>query len=79
VSRHGVAVTDTLRHFVPLLVVQLLALLRLVGRITRYDAPASVRQGYTLREARAIAKKVKAAQCDVVRAWPFRFGILLWK
>ena len=51
VSRHGVAVTDTLRHFVPLLVVQLLAVLRLVGRITRLDAPASVRRGYVASEA----------------------------
>jgi ubiquinone/menaquinone biosynthesis C-methylase UbiE len=79
VAQRGVAVNDTRRHYAPLLFVKLLAVLRLVGRITRYDAPASVRQGYTLREARAIAKKVIAAQCDVVRAWPYRFGILLWK
>jgi ubiquinone/menaquinone biosynthesis C-methylase UbiE len=79
VARRGVAVNDTRRHYAPLLFVLLLAALRVVGRITRYDAPASVRQGYTLDEARAIAGKIPAAKRDVVRAWPFRFGILLWK
>lgn len=72
VSRKGVAVTDTRRHYVPLLLVQLLGALRLFGRITRFDAPASVRQGYTLREARAIAPRAK-----VIRMWPYRFAILL--
>ncbi len=79
VSRRGVAVTDTRRHYVPLLLVLLLGALRLVGRITRYDAPASVRQGYTLAEAREIAPRAGASRCDVIRMWPFRFAILLWK
>jgi ubiquinone/menaquinone biosynthesis C-methylase UbiE len=78
VARHGVTVNDTQRHRVPLLFVQLLAALRLIGRITRYDAPASVRQAYTIREARDIAQRV-AAKHQVVRMWPFRLGILLWK
>jgi ubiquinone/menaquinone biosynthesis C-methylase UbiE len=79
VSRRGVCVNDTRRHYAPLLFTILLGVFRLVGRITRYDAPASVRQGYTMREARAIAENVPAARRDVVHAWPFRFGILLWK
>jgi len=79
VARHGVAVNDTRRHWVPFLFVKLLAVLRLVGRITRFDAPASVRRGYTVPEARAIAEKVAAARRRVVNAFPYRFGILLWK
>jgi ubiquinone/menaquinone biosynthesis C-methylase UbiE len=79
VARSGVSVNDTRRHYVPLLFVQLLALFRLVGRITRYDAPASVRQGYTVAEAREIAQRMPAKRRDVVKVWPFRFGILLWK
>ena len=79
VSRRGVAVTDTRRHYAPLFFVSLLAALRIVGRITRYDAPASVRQGYTTAEAREVAARAGAAKWDVVRKWPFRFGILLWK
>lgn len=80
VARRGVAVNDTRRHYAPLLFVLLLGALRLVGRITRFDAPASVRQGYTLTEARDVARNVRgAAKAEVVRKFPFRFGLLLWK
>jgi len=79
VARRGIAVNDTRRHYIPLLVTLLMGALRLVGRITRYDAPASVRQGYTIDEARAFVERVPAARRDVMRKWPFRLGILLWK
>ena len=79
VSRKGVAVNDTRRHLLPFLFVRLMGALRLVGRITRYDAPASVRQGYTLREARKIAETAGARKWSVVRKMPFRYAILLWK
>jgi SAM-dependent methyltransferase len=79
VAKRGVIVNDTLRHYIPLAIVTLLAVLHLVGRITRFDAPASVRRGYTVDEARDIADRTGAARAEVVRAWPFRFGILLWK
>ena len=79
VARSGVAVNDTQRHYVPLLFVQILAALRLMGRITRFDAPASVRQGYTISEVRDIAARVPAARRHVMRVFPFRFGMLLWK
>lgn len=79
VARRGVFVTDTRRHYAPLLFVKLLGALRLFGRITRFDAPASVRQGYTVGEAKAVAANVPAVRRSVVRLWPFRFGILLWK
>lgn len=79
IGRRGVIVNDTRRHYIPYLFVRLLGLLRLVGPITRNDAPASVLRGYTIDEVRAIAKDAGAARFDVVRAWPFRFGLLLWK
>src|SRR5262249_18726212 len=79
VARHGVMMTDTLRHRVPWLFTKVLGWLRLVGRITRFDAPGSVRRGYTIPEARGIAEKVPAARTQVVNAFPYRFGILLWK
>jgi ubiquinone/menaquinone biosynthesis C-methylase UbiE len=79
VARSGVATTDTRRHYAPLLFVVVLAALRVVGRITRADAPASVRQGYTTSEARAIAERVGAARWKVVQMMPYRFAILLWK
>jgi SAM-dependent methyltransferase len=79
VARHAVVVNDTRRHYVPLWFVQLLGALRLFGPLTRADAPASVRQGYTIEEARAIASRVGAARSGVIRATPYRFGVLLWK
>ncbi|MDP9191900.1 MAG: methyltransferase domain-containing protein [Acidobacteriota bacterium] len=79
VAKSGVAVNDTRRHYAPLLFVLLLCRLRFFGRITRYDAPASVRQGYTHTEARAIAAQTRASRWDVIRMWPYRFAILLWK
>ena len=79
VARIGVAVNDTQRHYAPLLFVRLMSALRLFGRITRFDAPASVLRAYTVREARAVVARVPASRGKVVRAFPFRFGILLWK
>jgi ubiquinone/menaquinone biosynthesis C-methylase UbiE len=79
VARRGVIVNDTRRHYVPLLMVQTMAALRVVGRITRSDAPGSIRRGYTMAEAREIGGRVRANRVETIRAWPFRFGLLLWK
>src|SRR5262245_44516941 len=79
VARSGVMMTDTPGHWARLLCVKLLGWRRIVGRITRDDAPASIRRGYTAPEARAMASEAGAARVDVVRAFPYRFGILLWK
>jgi hypothetical protein len=77
-AKRVVIVNDTRRHRVPLLVTQLLGWLRLVGRITRYDAPASIRRGYTDKEAGAIGATTGAARVETVRVWPYRFGLILW-
>jgi len=74
IARVGIAFTDTRRHRLPLFFVQLLGVLRLVGRITRFDAPASVRRGYTTEEVRAIAPTATVEEYS-----PFRWGLLQWK
>jgi ubiquinone/menaquinone biosynthesis C-methylase UbiE len=79
VARIGAMASDTRRHILPYLFTWLLAKLHLVGRITAYDAPASVARGYTASEARAVGEKTKAGRVEVVRMMPFRFGLLLWK
>lgn len=79
VSRRAVAVNDTRRNIFPLAFVRVLASLNLVGEITKLDAPASVRQGYTMEEAEAVARKTPARQHEVRRLAPFRFGLILWK
>ncbi|MEA2237116.1 MAG: hypothetical protein QOC81_1840 [Thermoanaerobaculia bacterium] len=79
VARIGVMASDTRRNHLPLLFVRLLSILRLVGRITAYDAPASVLRGYTAKEARGVGEKTGAPRFEVVTMMPFRFGLLLWK
>ena len=79
IARRGVVVNDTRRHILPLLFILLLCAIRVFGRITRSDAPGSIRRGYTVEEVEAIVARVQASRKKVVRAWPFRFGILLWK
>jgi ubiquinone/menaquinone biosynthesis C-methylase UbiE len=78
-ARRAVVVNDTARHRLPLAFVLLLGALRLVGRITRYDAPASVRRAYTPSEARAIGEQTAARRVETTTIVPFRFGLLLWK
>jgi ubiquinone/menaquinone biosynthesis C-methylase UbiE len=79
IARRGVVVNDTRRHILPLLFILLLCAIRVFGRITRSDAPGSIRRGYTVDEVDSIIANVHASRKAVVRAWPFRFGILLWK
>jgi ubiquinone/menaquinone biosynthesis C-methylase UbiE len=78
-SRRGVIVNDTERHVIPYAFCVLIGVLRLVGRITRSDAPGSVRRGYTAAEAGEIAARAGASKVEVRSEFPFRFGVLLWK
>ena len=49
------------------------------SRLTRNDAPASVRRAYTIPEVRAIARQSAAATLEVERHYFQRFGLILWK
>jgi ubiquinone/menaquinone biosynthesis C-methylase UbiE len=49
------------------------------SRLTRNDAPASVRRAYTIAEISAIAKRTTAASADVGPHFFQRFGLILWK
>ena len=77
VARKAVVVNDLARHVIPFLFLRLIGVLRLVGRITRFDAPASVRRAYTADELRAIAER--AGNAEIRRIWPYRLGLILWK
>ncbi len=79
IARIGAMASDTQRTWLPYLFTLLIGKLRLVGRITAYDAPASVARGYTASEARKVGAMTGAARVDVVTMVPFRFGLLLWK
>jgi hypothetical protein len=79
IARIGVMASDTRRNWLPFLFVKLLGILHLVGRITAFDAPASVARGYTADEARKVGEMTNARRVDVVNLMPFRFGLLLHK
>jgi hypothetical protein len=49
------------------------------SRLTRHDAPASVRQAYTPGEMRELVTRAGAARVDVRRYYLFRMGVVGWK
>ena len=49
------------------------------SRITWHDAPASVRQAYTLEEMRAIMSRIPARRVKISTHYLYRMGVLLWK
>jgi ubiquinone/menaquinone biosynthesis C-methylase UbiE len=48
------------------------------SRITRNDAPASVRGAYTPEEMRGILQRTKAGNVEFSRHYFFRMGIVIW-
>ena len=49
------------------------------SRITRNDAPASVRQAYTPAELRDLLQPLAAGPVQISRHYLYRMGIILWK
>jgi ubiquinone/menaquinone biosynthesis C-methylase UbiE len=49
------------------------------SRLTRNDAPASVRQAYTPRELRDLLSSSGAARISISRHYLYRMGIVAWK
>ena len=49
------------------------------SRLTRHDAPVSIRRAYTIAEARQMAKASKASSFLVEPHYFQRFGLILWK
>jgi len=49
------------------------------SRLTRHDAPASVRQAYTPEEIQALVARTTAARVEIHRHYLFRMGVIAWK
>jgi len=78
VCRHAVLVNDLIRHPVHLALVYTgLPLFR--SRITHHDAPASVRQAYTLAEMQEALMRTRASHVELQRHYLFRMGAIAWK
>lgn len=78
VCRTAVLINDLIRHPLHLFLVYAgFPLYR--SRITRNDAPASVRRAYTMEEMRSLLGGSGAARLDFSRHYLFRMGVIIWK
>ncbi len=78
VCRVAVLINDLVRH--PLHMALVYAGLPLYrSRLTRHDAPASVRQAYTPAEMQALMGQTSAARVEIHRHYLFRMGVIAWK
>lgn len=78
VCRVAVLINDLVRH--PLHMTLVYAGLPLYrSRLTRHDAPASVRQAYTPGEMQTLLAQTSAARAEIHRHYLFRMGVIAWK
>lgn len=78
VCRYAVLINDLVRH--PLHLAMAYASLPLYrSHITHHDAPASVRQAYTVPEMRSMLKKTSAGRIEIQQRAIYRMGVILWK
>jgi ubiquinone/menaquinone biosynthesis C-methylase UbiE len=78
VCRVAVLINDLVRHPMHLsLVYAGMPLYR--SRLTRHDAPASVRQAYTPEEMRDLLAQTQTARVEIHRHYLFRMGVIAWK
>lgn len=77
VCRVAVLINDLVRHPLHLsLVYAGMPLYR--SRLTRHDAPASVRQAYTSEEMQKLLAESSAAKVEIYRHYLFRMGVIVW-
>lgn len=78
VCRMAVIINDLIRNPMHLALVYAgLPLFR--SRLTWNDAPASVRQAYTLQEMRILLESTPASRVEFSRHYLFRMGVIAWK
>jgi ubiquinone/menaquinone biosynthesis C-methylase UbiE len=78
VCRVAVLINDLVRH--PLHLSLVYAGMPLYhSRLTRHDAPASVRQAYTPEEMRTLLAQTRATKVEIHRHYLFRMGVIVWK
>jgi ubiquinone/menaquinone biosynthesis C-methylase UbiE len=79
VARHAFLIHDLERH--PLhLALSYLGMPLYRSRVTRHDAPVSVRRAYTVNEIKSILEKVsQPADIEIKTFFLFRIGVIVWK
>lgn len=78
VARQALLINDLVRSPIHLGLVYLgTPLFR--SRLTRHDAPASVRQAYTVSELRYLLQQSAPSSIDITRHFLYRMGVVAWK
>jgi ubiquinone/menaquinone biosynthesis C-methylase UbiE len=78
VCRVAVLINDLVRHPLHMsLVYAGMPLYR--SRLTRHDAPASVRQAYTPAEMKTLLAQSRVGRVEIHRHYLFRMGVIVWK
>jgi ubiquinone/menaquinone biosynthesis C-methylase UbiE len=78
VCRRAVLINDLIRHPLHMaLVYSGMPLYR--SRLTRHDAPASVRQAYTKKEMLELLRRTGAPRIEMKSYYLFRMGGIVWK
>jgi ubiquinone/menaquinone biosynthesis C-methylase UbiE len=78
VARHAFVINDLVRHPVHFsLVYAGLPIYR--SRVTRHDAPASVRSAYTMDEMKQMLSAAGAVSVRMEMFYLFRMGVIAWK
>jgi methyltransferase family protein len=78
VARRALLINDLVRSPIHLGLVYLgLPLFR--SRLTHHDAPASVRQAYTVPELRELLRKSSASRVEINRVFLYRMAAIAWK
>jgi ubiquinone/menaquinone biosynthesis C-methylase UbiE len=78
VGRTAVLINDLLRHPVHWALARAGAVLYR-SRLTRHDAPVSVRRAYTPREMQAMLARTGARQVEISRHYLYRMGVIAWR
>jgi flavin-dependent dehydrogenase/ubiquinone/menaquinone biosynthesis C-methylase UbiE len=78
VARHAFLVNDLVRNPIHLALAEAGRLIYR-SRITRHDAPASVRRAYTVKEMREFIAQTRAQSFEIGTYYFFRMGGIAWK
>lgn len=76
VARRAVIVNDLIRNLVPYWFARLTGPLLATSYLTRYDGPASVLRGFTVREMAAHAERAGLRQVRLCRRFPYRVALV---
>jgi 2-polyprenyl-3-methyl-5-hydroxy-6-metoxy-1,4-benzoquinol methylase len=76
VARRAVIVNDLIRDLVPYWFARLSGPLLATSYLTRYDGPASVLRGFTVREMAGLAERAGLRQARVHRHFPYRLAMV---